>query len=46
MTVTRVSRTKRSSDCAAGTLEFEFKEDNRSGRVSDCLRRICFRDGI
>ena len=35
MTVTRVSRTKRSSDCAVGTLEFEFKEDSRNGRVSD-----------
>ena len=34
MTVTRVSRTKRSSDCAVGTLEFEFKEDSRNGRVS------------
>ena len=30
MTVTRVSRTKRSSDCAVGTLEFEFKEDSRN----------------
>ena len=38
MTVTRVSRTKRSSDCAVGTLEFEFKEDSRKGRVSDWLR--------
>ena len=46
MTVTRVSRTKRSSDCAVGTLEFEFKEDSRNGRVSDWLRKICFRDGI
>lgn len=27
MTVTRVSRTKRSSDCTVGTIEFEFKED-------------------
>ena len=45
MTVTRVSRTKRSSDCAVGTLEFEFKEDSRNGRVSDWLRKICFRDG-
>ena len=44
MTVTRVSRTKRSSDCAVGTLEFEFKEDSRNGRVSDWLRKICFRD--
>ena len=35
MTVTRVSRTKRSSDCAVGTLKFEFKEDSRNGRVSD-----------
>ena len=40
MTVTRVSRTKRSSDCAVGTLEFEFKEDSRNGRVSDWLRKI------
>ena len=47
MTVTRVSRTKRSSDCAVGTLEcLEFKEDSRNGRVSDWLRKICFRDGI
>ena len=46
MTVTRVSRTKRSSDCAVGTLEFEFKEDSRNGRVSNWLRKICFRDGI
>ena len=46
MTVTRVSRTKRSSDCAVGTLEFEFKEDSRNGRVSDWLRKICFRDGF
>ena len=46
MTVTRVSRTKRSSDYAVGTLEFEFKEDSRNGRVSDWLRKICFRDGI
>ena len=45
MTVTRVSRTKRSSDCAVGTLEFEFKEDSRNSRVSDWLRKICFRDG-
>ena len=45
MTVTRVSRTKRSSDCAVGTLEFEFKEDSRNGRVSDWLCKICFRDG-
>ena len=44
MTVTRVSRTKQSSDCAVGTLEFEFKEDSRNGRVSDLLRKICFRD--
>ena len=42
MTVTRVSRTKRSSDCAVGTLEFEFKEDSRNGRVSDWLRKIFF----
>ena len=41
-----VSRTKRSSDCAVGTLEFEFKEDSPNGRVSDWLRKICFRDGI
>ena len=34
MTVTRVSRTKRSSDCAVGTLEFELKEDSRNGRVT------------
>ena len=46
MTVTRVSRTKRSSDCAVGTLEFEFKEDSRNGRVSDWLRKSYFRDGI
>ena len=46
MTVTRVSRTKRSSDCAVGTLEFEFKEDSRNGRVSDWLRKFCFRDVI
>ena len=46
MTVTRVSRTKRSSDYAVGTLEFEFKEDSRNGRVSDWLHKICFRDGI
>ena len=32
MTVTRVSRTKRSSDCAVGTLEFEFKEPCSPGR--------------
>ena len=35
MTVTRVSHTKPSSDCAVGTLEFELKEDSRNGRVSD-----------
>ena len=46
MTVTRVSRTKRSSDCAVATLEFEFKEDSRNGLGSDWLRKICFRDGI
>ena len=46
MTVTGVSRTKRSSDCAVGTLEFEFKEDSHNGRVSDWLRKICFSDGI
>ena len=42
MTVTPVSCTKRSSDCAVGTLEFEFKEDSCNGRVSDWLRKICF----
>ena len=46
MTVTRVSRTKQSSDCAVGTLEFDFKEDSHNSRVSDLLRKICFRDGI
>ena len=46
MTVTRVSCTKRSSDCAVGTLEFEFREDYHKGRVSGWLRKICFRDGI
>ena len=46
MTVTRVSHTKPSSDCAVGTLEFELKEDSRNGRVSDWLRKICFHDGI
>ena len=46
MTVIRVSHTKWSSDCAVGTLEFEFKEDSRNGRVSDWLRQICFCDGI
>ena len=40
MTVTRVSRTKRSSDYADGTLEFEFKEDNRNDRVSDQLHSL------
>ena len=33
MTVTRVSRTKRSSDCAVGMLEFEFKKDSCNGWV-------------
>ena len=46
MTVTQVSRSKRSSDGAVGTLEFEFKEDSRNSRVSDWLRKICFRDDI
>ena len=46
MTATRVSRTKRSSDCAFGALEFEFKEDGRNSRVSDWLRKICFCDGF
>ena len=46
MTVTRVSRTERSSDFAVWTLEFEFKEYSHNGRVSDWLRKICFRDGI
>ena len=46
MTVTRVSHTKRSSDCAVGTLEFEFKEDSSNSGVSDWLRKICLRDGI
>ena len=41
MAVTRVSRTKRSSDYAVGTLEFEFKEDSRNGRVSG-VDNICF----
>ena len=35
MIVTRVSHTKWSSDCAVGTLEFEFKEDGRNGIDSD-----------
>ena len=42
MTVTRVSRTKRSSGLCSWTLEFEFKKDSRNGQVSDWLRKICF----
>ena len=36
MAVTRVSRAKRSSDCAVGTLEFEFKfiKDISSNSIS------------
>ena len=46
MTVTRVSRTKRSSDFTVGMLEFEFKEDGCNGQVSEWLRSIYFRDDI
>ena len=44
MTVTRVSRTKRSSDCAVGTLEFEFKEDSRNGRAQSNLKVVNYLD--
>ena len=42
MTVTRVSRTERSSDFAVWTLEFEFKEYSHNGRVSDWFAQNLF----
>ena len=42
MTVTRVSRTKLSSDCAVGTLEFEFMEDivGTVGFLIGCIKFV------
>ena len=46
MTVTLVSSTKQSSDCAVRLLVFEFKEDSHNGWVSDWLHKICFCDDM
>lgn len=46
LTVTRASRTKRSSDCAVRNGSLKFKEGSLNDLTSDWLHNICFRNGI